>query len=146
MSQWHIKFRKSKRARLSLYKKILERDKGICAICGKDNEALLELIRFLIKNPAKQKYMRHWSYEDIVKRNCLTESRIEQSVNSEHGRLWDMDHIVPISDSGQRLIENIRTVCVSCHLMISKIYYYSIIKKSLPEEVSIWIKQHNFSV
>ena len=36
------------------------------------------------------------------------------------GGLWDADHILPVkSDGGQYGLDNLRTLCIKCHLIVT---------------------------
>ena len=66
--------------------KVLERDLGVCALCGVDTMAEIKA-----NNP-------RWA------------------MRSSTGHLWHADHIIPVIEGGGECgIENIRTLCVACH-------------------------------
>jgi hypothetical protein len=69
---------------------VFERDKGICAVCGKD---VFEAAAFY----------RNGS------------PRLRKSRGS--GDLWQADHIIPVIEGGGECgIDNLRTLCTDCHL------------------------------
>lgn len=84
---------------------INQRDKGICAKCGLDCEALERRINAMPKEAVKEVRRvlvengfnwSHWNY------NCAS--------------LWDADHIEPIDEGGSSWeMENIQTLCHPCH-------------------------------
>lgn len=68
--------------------KVFERDRGVCALCGV--QAVPEGL--------------------IYKRLDGTEFA------SNTGHLWQADHIVPVVEGGGKCgLENLRTLCTSCH-------------------------------
>lgn len=80
---------------------IRKRDRGICAICGLDCEALKKRARILVGKD----------------RLALMD---EHGIPHHRSRFWDIDHIVPVveggGDSGP---ENLRTVCIKCHKKVT---------------------------
>jgi len=117
-----------------------KRDKGICAICGKDCEALKKELRKALAGvpaPLKDDYSLSGSWYESTpeERQAIYQkyresqveykkatNQIEKEFRSLHGipswrkRFWDIDHIVPVveggGDSGP---ENLRTLCLTCH-------------------------------
>jgi 5-methylcytosine-specific restriction protein A len=76
--------------------KVLERDRGLCAVCGTDClAAWLHLKR--LRGAARLKLVRHWG------------------VGSRKS-LWDADHVVPVVEGGGECdLANLRTLCLKCH-------------------------------
>lgn len=73
---------------------VFERDKGVCAACGVDTEALRKNKRKL-DFAARRQFEREWG----VRRN-----------------LWDADHVLPVSlGGGECDLSNMRTLCLKCH-------------------------------
>ncbi len=76
-----------------LREQVFLRDRGVCARCGLDTEALR-------KEKRKLDYAARRSFE------------------KEWGRrhLWDADHIVPVAEGGGECdLSNMRTLCLRCH-------------------------------
>ncbi len=73
---------------------VFARDRGVCARCGIDTEAL-----------RKDKRKLDWA--------------ARKAFEKEWGRrknLWDADHIVPVVEGGGECgLENMRTLCLRCH-------------------------------
>jgi len=73
---------------------VFARDRGVCASCGVDTEALR-------KQRRKLDYQRRRAFDQ------------------EWGRrksLWDADHIVPVVEGGGECsLDNLRTLCLKCH-------------------------------
>ncbi len=81
-----------------LREKVLERDHGICAVCGLD---CLEAERHLrrLRGSARLKAFLDWRLRAGSRKS-----------------LWDADHIVPVVEGGGECdLENIRTLCLKCH-------------------------------
>ena len=77
-----------------LRKKVFERDRGVCALCGIDTEALRRDKRKLDYG-ARRRFEREWG----ARRS-----------------LWDADHITPVAEGGGECdLANMRTLCLKCH-------------------------------
>jgi 5-methylcytosine-specific restriction enzyme A len=77
-----------------LREQVFARDRGVCARCGLDTEALRKDKRKLDFR-ARRAFEREWG----VRR-----------------RLWDADHIVPVAEGGGECgLSNMRTLCLRCH-------------------------------
>lgn len=78
--------------------RVLERDHGICSLCGTDCLAAYRHLRRM-RGAA---HLRAWSEWGI-------------KPNSRRA-LWDADHIVPVAEGGGECdLSNIRTLCLRCH-------------------------------
>ena len=76
--------------------RVLERDKGICALCRLDCLAEFRRIKRL-RGTGRVKAINEWG---------------------QRGRksLWDADHIVPVAEGGGECdLSNMRTLCLKCH-------------------------------
>lgn len=90
--------------------KVFERDKGVCAVCGRDTEALSRELRVL----------RRESF--IGWRN----RKRELGIPDHRSSLWDADHVTPVADGGGECgIEGIRTLCHWCHKTITAEWWRS---------------------
>lgn len=79
-----------------LRERVLQRDRGICAMCGLDCIAEFHHIKRL-RGVARSKALATWGLR---------------------GRktLWDADHIVPVVEGGGECdLSNMRTLCLKCH-------------------------------
>ena len=77
---------------------VWERDRGVCALCGLDTEALRRDKRKL-DWAARRQFERDWG-------------------GRRH--LWDADHIVPVAEGGGECdLSNMRTLCLKCHLQVT---------------------------
>ena len=88
--------------------RVLERDNGICAMCGMDCIAARKRISEL--RPRSYSEQKSPEYLALLKR-C----GVECGMGSRH-RLYDIDHIVPVVEGGaDGGIDNLRTLCIPCH-------------------------------
>ena len=77
-----------------LREQVFARDRGVCAQCGLDTEALRKEKRKL-DYAARRQFEKQWG-----RRRCL----------------WDADHIVPVAEGGGECdLANMRTLCLKCH-------------------------------
>ena len=77
-----------------LREQVFARDRGVCAQCGVDTEALRRDKRKLDYN-ARRQFEKDWGYRR---------------------HLWDADHIVPVAEGGGECdLDNMRTLCLKCH-------------------------------
>jgi 5-methylcytosine-specific restriction endonuclease McrA len=124
--------------------KVYRRDNGICCLCGLDTDALTDqfnkckmafekkLGHFLLLSvqpnraidkikeliaagtftPAAETKMVEW-IDLIVKYPWA-----HKALRGTRRCLWDMDHTTPvIEDGGQCGLDNLRTLCIACHLV-----------------------------
>ena len=88
---------------------VYDRDKGVCALCGLDTDALEREATALLTE--KRKVTKGWT--DYV--TMVVPGRGEQSVNASRS-FWQADHIVPVAEGGGACgLDNYRTLCVWCH-------------------------------
>jgi len=92
---------------------VLVRDRGMCAICGRDCLQLLKLVRDRSQWP-----------EDTAIKHLLSLNfsrwRSEKAVVSGMA-LWDTDHIIPVAEGGGGCsFDLVRTLCVPCHIRETK--------------------------
>jgi 5-methylcytosine-specific restriction endonuclease McrA len=87
----------------SVRKAVFERDRGICALCDLDAEALR---RELTDLPDGERRAR------------------EKVLGWPKHRLdyWDADHILPNAEQGMPTLENLRTLCLACHREVTAEY------------------------
>lgn len=85
-----------------LRQKTLERDRGVCAVCGVDTlAAYLHLRRQ--RGSARLRALAHWGLRTLTRKT-----------------LWDADHILPVVEGGGACdLSNIRTLCLRCHRQAS---------------------------
>jgi 5-methylcytosine-specific restriction protein A len=79
---------------------VLERDRGVCAICSLDT---VRLRRRVMRLP-------------FAKR--MAELRaLQQKGTVLRGRKtwWEADHVVPVVEGGDSNLDNVRTLCIPCH-------------------------------
>ena len=85
-----------------LRQRVLDRDKGVCAVCRID--CLAEWRRIArLRGAARLKALREWNLSHRFRRS-----------------LWDADHIVPVVEGGGECdLSNIRTLCLKCHRAVT---------------------------
>ncbi len=82
-----------------LREQVFARDRGVCALCAVDTEALRKNKRKLDYAVRKQ-FEKDWG----LRRN-----------------LWDADHILPVCQGGGECdLGNMRTLCLKCHRQVTK--------------------------
>jgi 5-methylcytosine-specific restriction endonuclease McrA len=81
-----------------LRQRVLERDRGLCALCGIDTVAAFwELKR--ARGGKRAALLERWGLRKLNRRS-----------------LWDADHILPVAEGGGECdLDNIRTLCLVCH-------------------------------
>jgi 5-methylcytosine-specific restriction protein A len=81
-----------------LRQKVLDRDKGVCAVCHIDCLAEWRSIMRL-RGVARHKKFLDWNLSRRFRRS-----------------LWDADHIVSVVEGGGECdLSNLRTLCLKCH-------------------------------
>ena len=79
-----------------LREKVLQRDRGICALCRLDCLAELRRIKRL-RGSSRPATLAQWKM-------------------GRRKSLWDADHIVPVVEGGGECdLQNIQTLCLKCH-------------------------------
>lgn len=92
---------------------VYKRDKGICKICGIDTKNLAKTALSLFGDER----------DKFLKDNSISLKR-KIWIRKHGGGLWDADHIIPVKDGGGMCgLENIRTLCIKCHKLITKSSY-----------------------
>lgn len=81
-----------------LREQVFVRDRGVCAKCGVDTEAMRKHFRKLDYG-ARRQFLKEWKIKESWRRS-----------------LWDADHIVPVAEGGGECdLANMRTLCLKCH-------------------------------
>lgn len=95
-SEWCVEEWKLRTDPGHLRERVLERDRGICAVCGLDCVGELRRVKRL-RGAARAKANLEWRV-------------------SGRKSLWDADHIVPVAEGGGECdLANMRTLCLKCH-------------------------------
>lgn len=95
-SDWCVEEWKLRSSAAHLRQRVLERDKGVCALCGLDCVAELRRVKRL-RGPSRVKAFAEWG---LPKRKSL----------------WDADHVVAVASGGGECdLSNMRTLCLKCH-------------------------------
>ena len=76
-----------------------KRDKGVCALCSLDCQALKR------------------QYKKLLTKQERIDFKVQHGIPaSRSGRFWDIDHIVPVVEGGGSCgPENLRTLCLRHH-------------------------------
>jgi len=78
--------------------KVLERDRGVCAVCQVDCLAAWCHLKRL-RGAARARVTAEWGVRPGSRKS-----------------LWDADHILPVAEGGGECdLSNIRTLCLKCH-------------------------------
>ncbi len=98
-----------------LRRKVLARDKGVCAGCGRDCVKLAARIEGRLQDALRSEdgkvRMRAGRW-----RKLLLRIRPSLVAGFHLARaLWDADHVVPLVEGGANTLENTRTLCIMCH-------------------------------
>lgn len=85
-----------------LRKKVLARDRGVCALCAIDCESEIRRLKRLSGSRRVEGWAR-WGLRPGQRRS-----------------LWDADHIVPVAEGGgECALDNMRTLCLICHRRVT---------------------------
>jgi 5-methylcytosine-specific restriction endonuclease McrA len=131
---------------------VWERDKGICAICGVNVEAVRQKCswRNIYQGKPPHQYDQRFRPNGINspfdharwERALATFNRHQiQWTKAAQKRLdkmfslgwprdncrdwWEADHIIPHSEGGEYVLENMRTLCIPCHKARTKAWHKS---------------------
>lgn len=99
--------------------RVYQRDKGVCAKCGKDTDAMTRELSGL----------RRKSWLEWQKR------RAELGILGQRKTLWDADHITPVVEGGGECgLDGMRTLCLWCHKDETKALAGRLAKKKQTED------------
>jgi|ERR1039458_701179 hypothetical protein len=90
-----------------------KRDKGVCALCDVDTEALKQ------EHDALSKGDGGWSHDNDIRRAFRKDHGIPPGRACSDW--WDADHIVPVIEGGGECdLSNFRTLCIPCHRKVTR--------------------------
>jgi len=119
-----------------------ERDKGVCSECGVDTERMSKRAKSMMDfyGWTSQMHPRFWEGGNFTKKFLRErhdratkifvrwKPKLQQAIDNRRRRMfahgwpsyscrdwWEMDHVVPFSEGGITVLENVRTLCVPCH-------------------------------
>jgi hypothetical protein len=83
-------------------------------MCGEDTKVIAKkALRLKLDSLTKE-------LETLLKENNISLKR-KIWAKQFGGGLWDADHIIPVKDGGGQCgLENIRTLCIDCHKVVTK--------------------------
>lgn len=94
-------------------RRVYQRDKGICAICGIDTAVLGKVLQ--------AEWQRVKLARSPRERQERAEFRKRYRWFFRRTTYWDADHIIPVVEGGgECTMANIRTLCVPCHQQVTK--------------------------
>lgn len=100
----------------SIISQVFWRDRGVCAACGFDAHSVRDELRRIVKS--------YWhAYYGVYDMRPIRAGWKKQWGPwwSPHGRYWEADHIVPVSEGGGCCgLENYQTLCLRCHRLCTK--------------------------
>jgi hypothetical protein len=79
---------------------LFQKEHGVCQKCGRDCEALRKRLRAL--GPEERRL-----------------ERLRLGIPEGQTWLWECHHRIPVAEGGTDLLENLQTVCVWCHPIIT---------------------------
>ena len=83
---------------------VYQRDKGVCSICNVDTKRIAKAA-LLLSGAEREVYLKD---------HCISHRKIKKT------GIWDADHILAVKDGGGMCgLENMRTLCLSCHKKIT---------------------------
>jgi 5-methylcytosine-specific restriction protein A len=120
-------------------KLVMERDNGVCSMCGTDTlamrsrfrEAYHEISRYVgwwartlqsevIKTMPPDNRSWHGAYME-ARRRCGADAWQEELLAPYASRDWQADHILPVCmGGGQCGLEGYRTLCTPCHKQVTR--------------------------
>lgn len=129
MSQYHKKNRPDVKRRFKFALKVFERDKGICAHCLLDCVKLLEKIKSVTTEDQRFK---------IAATFGISKSKLAEALHITQGRLWEIDHIIPLRNGGKTTLGNVRTLCPQCHKRVTARFnlYLKMKKEFEPDDIN----------
>lgn len=90
---------------------VWKRDKGVCAECGIDTQAIQKRLYRMRERAVKSK--RCYSFQRW--------RRVKAKYTGGADHYWEADHIIPVVEGGGCSgPENYRTLCVACHKAATK--------------------------
>lgn len=95
-------------------RRVRDRDRGVCALCGVDTELIRAHMRFLKKHsygvdPLSVMFTQTYN-------NLKTHLRTLYNKANSAGDFWQADHTTPVCEGGGcAALDQLRTLCTPCH-------------------------------
>jgi 5-methylcytosine-specific restriction protein A len=97
-----------------------KRDKCICSMCGIDTDYMREAYLRMCRM-AYRRFGRDYSNPFSMRVHRIAK---KTGWPADYSRdWWEADHIIPHSEGGQFVLENVRTLCVPCHKKRTKTWH-----------------------
>lgn len=121
-------------------RKVLRRDRGVCAICGRDCLELARQLRplrrvplYILDSLCRSQEPGWWpkkrtpwgpDYPTREEVERALDRYLQAGLGPAPGgsfphllrdTFWDMDHAIPLSEGGENGLANLRTLCIPCH-------------------------------
>jgi hypothetical protein len=101
---------------------IHQRDNGICAACDLDTDLLTRIMEWANKSYVETRMGvprglcgSQWSYRRVWLRFGCTNEILMKLGYVPNQSLWQLDHVIELSDGGSHEPHNCQTLCVPCH-------------------------------
>jgi 5-methylcytosine-specific restriction endonuclease McrA len=91
--------------------RVIERDKGVCQLCGFDGSLMVRILQGLKWDHARHRYQD----AEQMKAYDWLQNFIWRLGFTPGIELMQADHIIPIVEGGTNKLENGRTLCQPCH-------------------------------
>jgi hypothetical protein len=112
---------------------VFARDRGVCAVCGRDTVRLRRVIgclagwivrsvppdRLAAAMEAHGWGLRWYNPAALVRAHLLMRFGWSERQARSGRDLWDADHTVPLVEGGEASLANLRTLCVPCHARLT---------------------------
>ncbi|XP_042463395.1 DNA annealing helicase and endonuclease ZRANB3-like isoform X3 [Zingiber officinale] len=114
-------------------------EQGVCTNCKLDCHNLVRCIR-----PLSKAYRKEY-IERVAPKLAQKKKLLDKLVHDpKEGNAWHADHIIPVfKGGGECQLENMRTLCVACHLEVTKAQQLErrMVRKMAKEQLKIIMKQ-----
>lgn len=95
-----------------LRRKVFERDRGVCARCGKDTSSLAREIQRL--------WRQAWGGPQADEARARLKELGFEWCRGPAPHLWEAHHVIPVADGGGECdLSNIETLCRPCHRAVT---------------------------
>eukprot|EP01023_Acetabularia_acetabulum_P020855 TRINITY_DN20895_c0_g1_i1.p1 TRINITY_DN20895_c0_g1~~TRINITY_DN20895_c0_g1_i1.p1 ORF type:complete len:222 (-),score=27.90 TRINITY_DN20895_c0_g1_i1:286-951(-) len=131
----------------ALRNSLFKLERGICCQCKADCNSMIKRIRRISKDGLNWRERRLQIISEIAPK--FLQSKYSNQLNklitaALDGNAWHADHIIPVyQEGGLCTVENMRTLCVPCHLDVTK---KQIMERALQWKIQLHGQQSFFVV